>query len=128
MIDPAATPDALMQFLYRAPIGLIQTAVDGQIEMLNPMSAQLLMPLSRDGMLDNLFTVLDAVAPELRALVGGPSGLNGVICEDLRITLAPGEVGNPASKVLSISLLQAFLVSTALQREHLTPCTSSALQ
>ncbi len=48
--------DALMQFLYRAPIGLVQTALNGQIEMLNPMSAQLLMPLSRECILDNLMS------------------------------------------------------------------------
>jgi len=104
--DPTATPDALMQFLYRAPIGLVQTALNGQIEMLNPMSAQLLMPLSRDGMLDNLFTVLDVAAPELRALAGAHQELHGAICEDVRITLASGEAGNPAPQVLSISLLR----------------------
>jgi diguanylate cyclase (GGDEF)-like protein len=104
--DLPSAPDALMQFLYRAPIGLIQTALNGQIEMLNPMSAQLLMPLSRDGMLDNLFILLDAVAPELRALAGRRQDLNAVICEDMRITLASGEVGNPTPQVLSISLLR----------------------
>ena len=31
--------EALMQFLYRAPIGLVQTTLAGEIEMINPMSA-----------------------------------------------------------------------------------------
>ena len=98
--------DVLMQFLYRAPIGLVQTALNGQIEMLDPMSAQLLMPLSRDSVLDNLFTVLDVVAPELRAMAGKHQDSHGVICEGLRVTLAPGEAGNPTPQVLSISLLR----------------------
>jgi len=108
MLEPdlATTGDALMQFLYRAPIGLVQTTLDGQIEMLNPMSAQLLMPLSRDCMLENLFTVLGVVAPELRTLAGKHQDLNGVICEDVRINLAPREAGNSLSRVLSISLLR----------------------
>ena len=55
--------EALMQFLYRAPIGLAQTTLAGEIEMINPMSARLLMPLSRDGGLDNLFEVLDGLRP-----------------------------------------------------------------
>jgi hypothetical protein len=38
-----------MQFLCQAPIGLVQTAMDGEITMINPMSAQLLMPLTLDG-------------------------------------------------------------------------------
>ena len=58
--------EALMQFLYRAPIGLLQTTLDGTIEMINPMSASLLMPLSRDGTLDNLFVAFEAVAPQFR--------------------------------------------------------------
>ena len=40
--------ESLMQFLYQAPIGLVQTAPDGTVEMINPMSARLLMPLSRE--------------------------------------------------------------------------------
>jgi hypothetical protein len=33
--------------------------------MINPLCAQLLMPLARDGALDNLFTALQGVAPDL---------------------------------------------------------------
>jgi len=36
--------------------------------MINPTSAQLLMPLSSDGSLDNLFDVLEGVARQLRSL------------------------------------------------------------
>jgi PAS domain S-box-containing protein len=45
-----------MQFLYLAPVGLVQAGIDGEIVMINPISAQLLMPLSPDGNLTNLFT------------------------------------------------------------------------
>jgi hypothetical protein len=47
--DIDAADEALIQFLYQAPIGLVQARPDGEITMMNPMSAQLLMPLSRDG-------------------------------------------------------------------------------
>ena len=106
MNDLTTSPDVLMQFLYRAPIGLVQTDLDGQIEMLNPMASQLLMPLSRDGMLENLFTVLDVVAPELRARAVEHHELGGLISEDVRISLAPVDLGNPTPKVLSISLMR----------------------
>lgn len=62
--------EALLQFLYMAPVGLVQLAADGTILMLNPLSAQLLMPLSRDGELTNLFDALAPVAPDLRLLCG----------------------------------------------------------
>ena len=60
--------EALIQFLYQAPIGLLQIRPDGTVTMMNPRSAQLLMPLARQGNLDNLFEVLDEVAPDLRAM------------------------------------------------------------
>jgi hypothetical protein len=39
-----AEHEALMQFLYLAPVGLVQAGIDGEIVMINPISAQLLMP------------------------------------------------------------------------------------
>ena len=50
--------EALIQFMYLAPVGLAQTCLDGEISMANPLSAQLLMPLSRNGELSNLYTAL----------------------------------------------------------------------
>ena len=58
--------EALLQFMYMAPVGLMQTRHDGEILMVNPLGAQLLMPLSRDGCLANLFTALSGVAPDLQ--------------------------------------------------------------
>lgn len=46
--------EALLHFLYIAPIGLAQTSLDGEVVMMNPLSAQLLLPLSRTGDLTNL--------------------------------------------------------------------------
>jgi hypothetical protein len=92
--DRPGTFESLKQLLYRAPIGLIQTSLDGDVETLNPMSAQLLLPLSRDGSLDNLFTVLERFAPEVRELVDAFRAPNGVICDAVRIQLDAGVVGN----------------------------------
>ena len=68
LADVATEYEALVQFLYLAPVGLVQIKTDGEIVLLNPVSAQLLMPLSRDGGLVNLFTALEGVAPDLRHL------------------------------------------------------------
>jgi diguanylate cyclase (GGDEF)-like protein len=97
--------EALVQFLYRAPIGLVQAGLDGTVDKLNPMSSNLLMPLARDGSLDNLFAVLQDVAPGLHELVAAFDAPSGVVCEGLRVdlgsTAAPG-----APQVLSLSLLK----------------------
>lgn len=97
--------EALVQFLYRAPIGLVQAGLDGTVEMLNPMSSSLLMPLARDGSLDNLFTVLQDVAPQLRRMTADFGAPSGVVCEGLRVQL--GEAAAPgAPQVLSLSVLK----------------------
>src|SRR5438093_12368931 len=73
--------EALVQFLYRAPIGLVQASLDGTVDMLNPMSSSLLMPLARDGNLDNLFDVLRDAAPRLRRMAHEFDQPSGVVCE-----------------------------------------------
>ncbi len=97
--------EALVQFLYRAPIGLVQAGLDGTVDMLNPMSSSLLMPLARDGSLDNLFTVLQDVAPQLRAMTADVAAPSGVVCEGLRVQL--GDAAAPGGpQVLSLSVLK----------------------
>ena len=97
--------EALVQFLYRAPIGLVQTDLAGTVDMLNPMASNILMPLVRDGDLDNLFAVLDGVAPQVKQMADAFDQPSGVVCDALRVPLeastAPG-----APQVLSISLLK----------------------
>jgi diguanylate cyclase (GGDEF)-like protein/PAS domain S-box-containing protein len=98
--------EALVQFLYIAPIGLAQTRLDGEIVMVNPLCAQLLMPLARDGQLDNLFTALETVAPDLRHRARSFEADSGSICDALQLPVQPGLAGRPPSQVLSLSLLK----------------------
>jgi diguanylate cyclase (GGDEF)-like protein/PAS domain S-box-containing protein len=102
-----ADHEALLQFLYLAPVGLVQTAADGEIVMINPVSAQLLMPLQRDGNLDNLFDALAGVAPELRHLCTTFARPCGMVCDGLHIRLG-GDDGRrkSAPQVLSLTLLK----------------------
>ena len=98
--------ETLMQFLYRAPIGLVQTSLTGVVEMLNPMSSRLLMPLAPDGNLDNLFAVIEPLMPSLRQTVQAFEQHSGVICDAHRIH--PGAHLNQAEmpQVLSVSIMK----------------------
>ncbi len=98
--------EALTQFLYLAPVGLTQLAMDGTVAMINPISAQLLMPLSRDGSLDNLFTTLQDVAPELRHLTQSFKKQQGMVCDSLRLQLSAGVRGVSDPRILSLTLLK----------------------
>ena len=126
--DVADEYEALIQFLYLAPVGLVQTAMDGEIVMINPLSAQLLMPLSRDGGLDNLFTALESVAPEVRHLAAAFEAPHGTVCDAMRIQLDAGVRGKSEPRMLSLNLLKldatrlmAVLsdVTLAVKRERL---------
>lgn len=105
----AAEHEALMQFLYLAPVGLVQTAADGEILMINPISAQILMPLQGDGNLTNLFDALAGVAPELRHLCATFARPSGMVCDGLHIHLGGAGAATRAKRgpqVLSLSLLK----------------------
>ncbi|MDT1843109.1 sensor domain-containing diguanylate cyclase, partial [Acinetobacter baumannii] len=73
---------------------------------MNPIAAQLLMPLSRDGGLDNLVVALDSVAPELRAAVAAHTDAHGKVCDGLHVHL--GAVGgvHRGPQILSLTLLK----------------------
>jgi diguanylate cyclase (GGDEF)-like protein len=126
--EGASAHEALIQFLYKAPIGLLQTREDGEVLLVNPMAAQLLMPLAPGGDLSNLFDVLQALAPELRALPLAPAPGDGVLCDGLQLALpATGTSGQASPRTLSLNLLKmadgtlmASLsdVTLAVQQEH----------
>ena len=60
--------ESLLQFMYMAPVGLVQMQANGHIVMINPYSANLLLPIVPSGDLSNLFTTLEDIAPELQNL------------------------------------------------------------
>ena len=97
--------EALLQFLYMAPVGLVQLAADGGIQMLNPLSAQLLMPLSRDGGLTNLFEALAPVAPDLRQQCASFAEPQGQVCDAIRLYLHADDKGG-GPQVMSLSMLK----------------------
>ncbi|WP_313033290.1 putative bifunctional diguanylate cyclase/phosphodiesterase [Massilia alkalitolerans] len=106
MHDPSDAYEALVQFLYRAPIGLAQIAPDGTVDLLNPMASNLLMPIAPNSGLDNLYTVLAPIAPQLPQLAAAFGEASGVICEGLRATLPPELTAPGSPQVLAISLMK----------------------
>jgi diguanylate cyclase (GGDEF)-like protein/PAS domain S-box-containing protein len=106
MSDIAEEYEALTQFLYMSPVGLAQIDVSGDFTLLNPVSAQLLMPLSRDGDLSNLFVALQDVAPDLRTLVDKFDRPHGMVCEGIGVQIDAGVWGKRDPRMLSLTLLK----------------------
>ncbi|MDP9045980.1 MAG: sensor domain-containing diguanylate cyclase [Pseudomonadota bacterium] len=98
--------EALIQFLYLAPIGLLQARMDGDIVMVNPLCAQLMVPLSRNGELNNLYTSLEHVAPDLRSRVQSYAGPHGMICEGWQLHVAADPARKSERRILALTLLK----------------------
>lgn len=104
--DASRAYEALIQFMYRAPIGLVQASLDGTIELANPKSATLLMPLSADGNLDNLFLAFHDVAPWLPEKIAEFPDESGSILDGVRITVEHRGSGATTRQMLSLSVLK----------------------
>lgn len=98
--------EALIQFLYIAPIGLLQARMDGEILMINPLCAQLLMPLSRDGDLGNLYTAFEGLAPDLRSRVDAFEGAHGMVCEGWQLHVAANPLQKAGRRILALTVLK----------------------
>jgi hypothetical protein len=96
--DPELLPEhsyeRLLAFLYRIPVGLIQARCDGTIELLNPMAAQMLMPLVARRGTGNLFRLLQPALPRLRAWSRRNGAAPAIICERVPVAL-PVTAGEP---------------------------------
>ena len=105
-LDLSQEYEALVQFLYIAPVGLVQADLHGEIAMINPLSAQLLMPLSADGNLTNLFTVLEGVVPDLQHLVRTFDSAYGMVCDGIRVPLGSFLHARSKPAMLSLTVLK----------------------
>ncbi len=103
---PEEEYEALLQFLYMAPVGLVQMGIDGDVVMINPLCAALLMPLSKSGGLSNLFQVLQNVAPDLPHRVRAFESVHGKVCDALHLQIDSGQPGRKDPQVLSLTLLK----------------------
>lgn len=96
MADTVSDED-LLEFLYQAPVGLIQLEPNGDVTFMTPKAIQLLLPVAQDTELENIFDVLSRVAPELRNTVMEFTRKRGTIIEGQRCA-----VHGPDGKILFV--------------------------
>jgi diguanylate cyclase (GGDEF)-like protein/PAS domain S-box-containing protein len=92
--------EALTEFLYVAPVGLMQFRMDGAVQLANPLAAQLLMPLAPAGDLSDAFSALSPLVPDLARHVRDFTGSSGIILDHLRCEVTVGT----RSSVLSVTV------------------------
>lgn len=89
MIEQADRYEALVEFLYLTPVGIMKFSPDGQIELANPVAAQLLMPLAADFDLSNMYALFAQAVPDLRQRVEGFEAVAGQVLETKQLCI-PG--------------------------------------
>lgn len=88
--DLARAYEDLLQFVYLAPVGVIKFNAAGGIEMMNPMAAQVLMPLVAGGGLDDVYAIFRLWLPDLRERVAACGAEPGIFLEKPRVDVDPG--------------------------------------
>jgi diguanylate cyclase (GGDEF)-like protein/PAS domain S-box-containing protein len=86
---PLVADEALLEFLYLAPVGLIRFRPDGRIDLANAEAARLLIPLSADADMTNIYPLLSRLLPDLRQRVAGFRSPFGQLCQQVRLSV-PG--------------------------------------
>ncbi len=111
--------EALLSFMYLSPVGIVRSDKSGFVDMMNPLAAQLLMPLVRGGNIENIFDSLASVAPELRNLVASFEADRGPVCENHRVFVTPAKDGAVvlACSIIKVSADVLMMVLTDISRQ-----------
>jgi diguanylate cyclase (GGDEF)-like protein/PAS domain S-box-containing protein len=103
--------EVLLEFLYLTPVGMIRFQLDGTIDLINPVAAQLLMPLAPEANLSNLYQVLSAAVPDLPCRTREFGAAIGAICDQLRVTIP----GTDTVFTLSINKINDSILLAVIQ-------------
>ena len=109
--DEQSDYEALVEFLYLAPVGIIKFRPDGTIDMANPTAAQLLMPLASDGDMSDLYRLLSGIAPDLRSHVERFQEPAGQIFDQMQLAVPKSQT----TLMLDINKINGTTLMAALQ-------------
>ncbi|HVZ07601.1 EAL domain-containing protein [Rhodopila sp.] len=103
----SADADDLAEIVRRAPIGLLSFDTAGMVLMINPSARALLYPLLPDTPLENVFTGLAAICPDLMEKVAGFTAPSGTILDQRQLRAVAG--AHAVTLSLSVSRLRPGL-------------------
>lgn len=106
MAKPASEEERLLEFLYAAPVGLVEIDAGGDIVMINPHAMKHLLPIAGTRDAGNLFAILEGCAPELRNAFDAFRPARGMVCDGHRIVVDLSRPAGGEPKVLACSLVK----------------------
>jgi diguanylate cyclase (GGDEF)-like protein/PAS domain S-box-containing protein len=98
--------EALLDFIYLCPLGILQLDAAGTVEIANPVASQLLLQIAPGADFSNFFAVMDAVDPELRQLADGLTAERGTVCEARRVDAGRRSARAALPLVFTVTLLK----------------------
>ena len=101
-----AEHEALLDFIYLCPLGILQLDGNGNVEIANPVASQLLLQIAPGADFANFYAVMDGVDPELRQLVAGLSADRGTVCEARRVDAGRRSTRAALPLVFTVTLLK----------------------
>jgi len=110
-LDLARENEALIEFLYLTPVGIIKFRPDGTILMVNPKASQLLMPLAADMKMSNLYQLLSDLVPDLGQRIEDFDEPAGAIIEQMQLSAQ----GGAAVLKLSVNKINADTMMAVVQ-------------
>ena len=80
----------LLQFLYLMPVGVVKFRVDGTVDMMNPVASALLMAITPAHTLQNIYSALALLVPDLDHQLAQFAGPAGPIIDQQRVEARAG--------------------------------------
>ncbi len=102
IVDRTSILEDLLQFLYLTPVGVVQFRANGNVDMMNPVASALLLSITPADTLQNIYTGLTPLVPELPDVVARFAGPAGIILDQQWLTACAGG----KAIVLSLSVNQ----------------------
>jgi diguanylate cyclase (GGDEF)-like protein/PAS domain S-box-containing protein len=87
MAQVVSEEERLLEFLYAAPVGLVEFSMSGDIAMINPHAMKHLLPIAGGRDPTNLFAMLEGCAPEMRNMLDRFAAVRGTVCDGHRIII-----------------------------------------
>lgn len=98
---PPAFTEELLQFLYLTPVGVVKFRLDGSVDLINPAAAALLLPLSGESGLENLFLTLRPLVTDVDRRVAAFSAPDGTVIDQQWLSAKKG-----VATVLSLTVIR----------------------
>lgn len=92
----------LLQFFYQCPVGLVEITDDGSVEKINPAAARMLASVLAGDDLQELFGLLDRLAPQMVTAIQSEPRRLGPLGDGQRLLVPSGSHGDDCLELLAV--------------------------